>query len=86
MRRFAALVFLIAVARPGAGASTQAQFSIEDVLSAPFVVAPAGDGKPEAIIYAPGTRNTLRWSPDGRQIAFARIPSRNEATTRACGR
>ena len=35
-----------------------------------FVAPLAGDGKPEAIISAPGNRNTLRWSPDGTKLAF----------------
>ena len=29
-----------------------------------------GDGKPQAIISATGSRSTLRWSPDGTKLAF----------------
>jgi dipeptidyl aminopeptidase/acylaminoacyl peptidase len=33
-------------------------------------VAPLAEGKPEAVITAPGNRSTLRWSPDGTKLAF----------------
>src|SRR5207244_9117507 len=39
-------------------------------------VAPLAEGKPEAIISAPGNRSTLRWSPDGTKLAF--VSSRRE--------
>jgi Tol biopolymer transport system component len=35
-----------------------------------FVAPLAGDGKPETVIAAQGSRSTLRWSPDGTKIAF----------------
>jgi dipeptidyl aminopeptidase/acylaminoacyl peptidase len=33
----------------------------------------SGSAKPEAVITATGTRHTLRWSPDGRRIAFVSV-------------
>src|ERR1041385_6971263 len=41
-----------------------------------FVAPLTGEGKPDAIISAQGSRNTLRWSPDGTKLAF--VSSRKE--------
>src|SRR6266550_4393085 len=75
----AAALVLTTVTAPAPAAAQQRSFTIEQALSAPFpdelVAAPAGgpladSAKPEQLVHARGSAQSLHWSPDGTKLAF----------------